>query len=250
MTGDDDNYLVVFYYNSGSDILTEQEILDSIKVEQNSKATPYSKYGQGNINIEIENENKSKYQTYTIPTQQPMLEDDNFDWENKEEVHIWGKYNFTGNEYFSVIAPGIYRYNAKANNLGIKPVNNGVVAKAICNRLKVETAAHVSSGSDYNNYFGISTTGTIDINMQDYETVENFKAKLKELYDGGTPLYIWYELEEEKRLPFTEEQKTVANQIENAKTYKGVTHIYSMDKVSPNMEVTYLKDIEMMIQGG
>lgn len=44
-TGENDIYLVVFYYLSNTDTLTEQEILDSIQIEENNQATEYEPYG-------------------------------------------------------------------------------------------------------------------------------------------------------------------------------------------------------------
>lgn len=47
----------------------------------------------------------------------------------------------------------------------------------------------------------------------------------------------------------TEEQSTILFDIErNAKTYKGVTHIYSNDAVSPNCYVEAVKDLTTLIQ--
>lgn len=43
-TETNDNYLCVFYYNSSSDTLTEQQILDSIQIEKGSTATSYVPY--------------------------------------------------------------------------------------------------------------------------------------------------------------------------------------------------------------
>lgn len=50
-------YLLFNCRNSQADTLTEQEILESIKIEEGPKVTPYSKYGQGNINFEMCNKN-------------------------------------------------------------------------------------------------------------------------------------------------------------------------------------------------
>ena len=50
------NYLVVFYYFT-RDTLTEQEILDSIKIVEGTEATPYSKYGQGCVKVTKCNKN-------------------------------------------------------------------------------------------------------------------------------------------------------------------------------------------------
>lgn len=43
-TGEDAKYLVVFYYNTNNVNYTEQEILDSIKIEKGTEATSYSSF--------------------------------------------------------------------------------------------------------------------------------------------------------------------------------------------------------------
>lgn len=56
-TDNTSKYIVVFYYNSDADTLTEQEILDSIKIEQGSKATKWSRFGHGCVNLKVQNKN-------------------------------------------------------------------------------------------------------------------------------------------------------------------------------------------------
>lgn len=51
-TGANDKYLALFYYLSGTDTLTEQEILDSIQIELGDKATDkvdYKKFGYNSV---------------------------------------------------------------------------------------------------------------------------------------------------------------------------------------------------------
>ena len=55
-TTDTAEYIVFWYYCTGSD-LTKQEILDSIKIEKNSIISSYTPYNQGSIDIRITNEN-------------------------------------------------------------------------------------------------------------------------------------------------------------------------------------------------
>ena len=50
-------YLLVFYYKSDSDTLTEQEILDSIKISKGTSTGAYSPYGQGSITVVNSNKN-------------------------------------------------------------------------------------------------------------------------------------------------------------------------------------------------
>lgn len=56
-TGDDAKYLVVFYHSMAVTSPTEQEVLDSIKIEKGTVVTPYSPYGQGSVEIEVCNKN-------------------------------------------------------------------------------------------------------------------------------------------------------------------------------------------------
>ena len=46
--------------------------------------------------------------------------------------------------------------------------------------------------------------------------------------------------------PYTEEQQVVYNQIKEAYSYKNVTNIFSLDEVSPIIEVAYKKDLETL----
>ena len=50
-------YLCVYYYKSDVDTLTEQEILNSIKVEEGRETTGYSPYNQGSIKLNIIKDN-------------------------------------------------------------------------------------------------------------------------------------------------------------------------------------------------
>ena len=59
-TDNNAKYLLFNCRNNQIDTLTEQEILDSIKIEENSTPTPYSKFGQGNISFEMCNKNLAK----------------------------------------------------------------------------------------------------------------------------------------------------------------------------------------------
>lgn len=63
-TSKNTKYLIVWFYTKDADTKTEQEILNSIKIEKGKVATPYSKYGQGNMNATVSNKNvynKLKY---------------------------------------------------------------------------------------------------------------------------------------------------------------------------------------------
>ena len=185
-----------------------------------------------------------KEQVFTIPTQQPMLMGDYFDWDNKEEVHNWAKYEFTGNE--NVTKHSTTNNNAFAiSNIPtniLRPINNNTNANVLSSNFlsyAVNTVVFSNRegiGIDVNGniiYIGTGLNSTIT-------TAEQLKSCFTKKYNAGTPVYIWYKLASPIRLTFTEEQKVVLEEIyQNAKTYKGTTHIYSTDEVGAVVEVEY-----------
>lgn len=225
----------------------------NIKVEK-GEPTSYSKYEQGNITVVIDNnlnqsENNYKCQNYEIPVQEEMLEGDMFNWESEQEVHTWDKYIITGNENWK-------KHNSTNNNSFyleasaiitniLTPTNNdekGTIINTHYNNYVVNNIV-------FNNIIGTGlATGSvfyIATGVNGISSVSDFKTWLKSQYESGTPVTIYYKKLEEKRIPFTEEQKEIAKQIiNNAKTYDKVTHIYSTDNVSPNISIIYKKDIE------
>ena len=54
-TGENDNYLLVYYLYNNSE--NEEEILSSIKIEEGTEATTYSPYGQGSVEVKKINSN-------------------------------------------------------------------------------------------------------------------------------------------------------------------------------------------------
>ena len=72
------------------------------------------------------------------------------------------------------------------------------------------------------------------------KTVEDFKNWLKE-----HPLTIYYKLATPTRLAFTDEQKAVAKELNNARTYKNVTNITTDSKAILSLD--YAKDLETLL---
>lgn len=367
ITDSNTKYLLFNCRNSQADTLTEQEILDSIKIEESSTPTPYSKYGQGNINVEMCNENKLKTDFtennkltvtanregyYAITDYRVYLEaNKTYSFSCKSSLNYGLK---TGNgkcicylmldkqfdyfiqlisnpKEFTVTKTGYYylRYDIYDNNTTAsfwdfqleegtqatnytphksqtctiptqKPLrkigeykdtfvrkNNKwyerqYIARKIFNGtenwrknfyaedipqyytniekplLDIVKSNYFYYGHSYENgrsvYMNLNSQLAVFINPilneSSISTLGEWKEWLVELNNSGNPLYIDYVLEEPQDIECTSEQTEILDKIENeAKTYKGVTHIYSTDKVEPNMEVTYLKDIEMMIGG-
>lgn len=81
----------------------------------------------------------------------------------------------------------------------------------------------------------------------DFSTVDEVKE-----YLSANPTTLFYELAEEIIEPYTDKQ------LQNATSYKNITHIFSTDEVSPLFDITYKKDLETLfnnlnsalVQGG
>lgn len=79
-----------------------------------------------------------------------------------------------------------------------------------------------------------------------YETLEDWKNFLAEQKQKGTPVIIEIELAEEETEDFTEDQKTVSSQLNNADMYKPVTNITTEDNMAL-IEAQYIADTKTYI---
>ena len=126
-TTENDNYLAIFYYNGSTDTLTEQEILDSIKIEKGTKATPYSPYGMGSVEIDVVNNNlfiPTLYSNNTKINQSNAvvtLEDDTFIFECTGGDMWFGNIISQGNKYTESSGKLIPVYNF--STLSVKILN-------------------------------------------------------------------------------------------------------------------------------
>ena len=179
-------------------------------------------------------------QSYIIPTQQEMLEGDYFDWDNEEEVHVWEKLVFKGNENWNLddIYNGIAQFSLSVNAVYIN--DDDTVIRTMSNYFK---GVGFDSSWLIDNCVTIRKHSRVRIMISKYTTVEQFKTWLKSKYDEGTPVIVYYKLATPKRLPFTEEQKEIAKELSHATTYEGTTHIYSTDNISPILKTTCGREI-------
>lgn len=342
------NYLVVMYYLT-SDTITEQQILDSIKIVEGTEIGEYSKYGQGSVKVtkcnknlydkntttdgkyiggngsiqtqsnimhsdyiqiktninyyitgrsdlsrvalydknktfleitsttqpngvlnitnsnckyiiinalltnkdtlQIEEKTATAYeehqeQSYIMPVQKEILEDDYFDWDNEEEVHTWNKLVLNGTEEFNSWtgnAPSGYKvFYLKILTNDINPQGD----------LKCNTFKYMEnpweSGKNAIGLQRVFKEVYISIESKYASTLEEFKAYLKSQYDAGTPVVVYYKLAKPTRLKFTDEQKVVAKELNNARTYKNVTNITTDSKAILSLD--YAKDQETQNQ--
>ena len=212
--GDDTRYIRYRF-------LTEPNIEPTqVQIEESSIATSYQEH---------------KEQTYTIPTQKPILKEDYFDFKNNKEVHVWQKVEFTGDERWALNATytNTIRFSLGASYLGISNIG-------YCNRNFVRTTeAH----GDYEYVFFANNLIYFNILKENLPTnkqnLEGFIELLRQWNSEGKPLKLYYRASQVEELDFTDEQIEVGKQISNSILYSGTTHIYSTDKIAPVLEVKY-----------
>lgn len=190
-----------------------------IQVETGSTPTTYVQY---------------QSQTAIMPIQQEMLEGD---YVADVEHHEWGKLVLTGNENF------VQAQNA--NKLNYFYLNYNLIkikGKIISNMLKSVKSGEIWNKTSYDDVVQVSDNKqTINIMLSDttITTLQQFKEKLKELYNAETPIIIYYELATPANLELTVEQKAIRDT--KLYTYKNITNIDVSDKLA-SVEVEYKKD--------
>ena len=177
-------------------------------------------------------------QSYIMPVQQEMLEGDYFDFENEEEVHVWKKYEATGNENWITSSSDFSSEKIYSAYLTISDMKEK--SKIYCTHFKniIDTTKQYI----FVPYSNILVTG---ISKDIASDVTGFKNYLKSQYDAGTPVVVYYKLETPNRLKFTDEQKVVAKELKNVRTYKKVTNITTDSKAI--LDLDYAKDLETLL---
>ena len=210
-----DNYLYIRCVPNGF-------TLDNIQIEENSTPTPYKEHQE---------------QSYIMPVQKEMLEGDYFDWDNEEEVHVWGNVvangtetiNKNSNSEFFSITKSMSQFDTSANAIKQSISNYGT-----------GTTLALGSGNTNNKYSFDASTIYLDCYNSNINTVEKLKVQLTK-----SNMKIYTKLSTPTRLKFTDEQKAVAKELNNARTYKNVTNITTDSKAI--LDLDYVKDLETLL---
>lgn len=206
--------------------------LSSIQLEENKEKTTLEQHEE---------------QSYIMPTQTEMLENDYLDYDNEEEVHVWGKKILDGTEEINLQwdASDKHGYRIAIDNIK-KTTSSSEKSLVISNSYKAYKQDDLFN-LKYKAY-GISNrynNSEVIIRNDDITTVADFKANLKSQYDAKTPVIVYYKQQTPTRLPFTDEQKAVAEELNNARTYKNVTNITTDSKAILSLD--YAKDLETLL---
>ena len=149
-------------------------------------------------------------------------------------IKKYDEYVFTGNETFSFTDNGARIMSntgriSQLKNVYISiPQSSSNITPSFCTHYTVDGQGNVVKGS---NKFGFSQYDNAKFIYfpADYSTIEEFKAKLKALYDAGTPVKVQFQLEN----PETIELDTV----KPLKSYIGQNNI--SNNADADMKVTY-----------
>ena len=196
---------------------------EKIILEQNSTETDYEQHEE---------------QSYIIPVQSEMLEGDYFDFDNEEEVHVWGNVvvngtetiNKNSNSEFFSITKSMSQFDTSAKGIKQSISNYGT-----------GTTLTLGSGNTNNKYSFNASTIYLDCYNSNINTVEKLKVQLTK-----NNMKIYAKLATPQRIAFTEEQKAVAKELSNARTYKNVTNITTDSKAVLSLD--YAKDLEELTE--
>lgn len=189
---------------------------------------------------------KHEEENYILPVQEELLEGDYFvkEADGWKEVHTWNKKILNGieNWVLNSVYPSVFYLDNLDN---IDTDRNDYELK--CDTYKYVAPISTSANAQNNTIFGFLQNSTtlfsrITIKDERFTTVSDFKNNLE-----SKNVIAYYKNAIPTKLPCTEEQIAVLEQLNNAKSYEDSTNVYSTNEVSPIFKVTAIKDINSVI---
>lgn len=167
---------------------------------------PYEAYYGHDVNIPLTNSSIGNYF-------------DVIDRENKVQDKVIQELILTGNENynFNNVENGIYQYSITPAK---KPIYiNDSIIRAMSNYFK-----GVGRDGSWNIDNSITTNmSNIRFMTSQYTTVEDFKVKIKELYEAGTPVKVYYVAETADKISLSEKIK---QELDKFELYDGLNNIF------------------------
>lgn len=251
------NYVLFFYDKNGNFLTTGNTDNYKVKTPSHAKYMNFRCFvadyvaDYSNLKIQIEKNTietpfeQHEEQSYIMPVQKEMLQGDYFDFDNEEEVHIWNKLVLTGDEVimYSIAQGDYYLFQIRKND-AMRDI------PFVCNKfINASNWGVTNSRESINNQYNSGTLMQFKVlsSRLSETSAKGVKLWLKAQYDAGMPVIVYYKLQTPTRLAFTDEQKAVAKKLNNARTYKNVTNIYSTDEISPIIDLDYAKDLETLL---
>ena len=203
-----------------------------IQVEINNSATNIVEH-KGNI--------------YDLPLQKSFYKIDNYsdifvkEDEKWYEKHYIKELSLTGNDSETWTAKITDTFSKYQWSRALSDKLNILNSQIFCTHFKQITVAQ----SDALNIEGIANGLYPDYSLMivtdKIKSLADFKTKLKELYESGNPIKIYYILKTPELIECTEEQTQILEQLNNLYLYEGINYLYSTDEISPIFKVFYDK---------
>lgn len=132
-------------------------------------------------------------------------------------------------------------YNETTHHFTIRPTDKAF------GQMEILSNMFVNSTEATKVYSVVGNNSNADIIFKmplEYATVDSFKTFLAQQKQAGTPVIVEYPLSEEEVEEYTEEQQTQRDQLQNAKTYKTVTNVFTDNA---EVEMNYIADTKTYV---
>lgn len=235
----DKNYNTLSLLNSNNSNVNYTDIVNRIQVRfiipSSTSSITYTNFKFG-IMV-LDDENIEEYKPYiginiSIPLQNSAIGDyfDVIDRENNRQYKIVQELILNGDE------TDWGREDTAVGTRFFKPLQNSIISNA--NKAPYALCTHFKLANDGGTYntignlfaiYTINTAGRIAFgSFTDISTVDEWKAKLKELYEAGTPVKVYYVAKTSKQEPLSEEVK---QELDKFKLYDDLNNVF-IDKGS------------------
>lgn len=248
-TSSNSKYLCIGFYNASSDTLTVQEILNSIKVEEGTKATSYSPYNCGSVDVKVSNGTNitvEGYEEQTVTLQLPegmeMCKIGDYADKFVKQNGKWYKYKQIMK--MRIMPANVLRIEGIDSTKGYIVLYN-IQNKSLNNRtLYCNSLSNIGLGGseDNSNKIGINNINTDEQMRFRYKTGELTLVGAREFLTNNEVI-IQYVAKTSVSEEITDE--TLINELDSiAKlyTYKGTTYISSDNIPSPTFTIQYVKN--------
>ena len=199
---------------------------------------------KGSTEIKMKNADETQEKSYTLPIQQEMLKGDYFvkEADGWKEVHNYNKKEFDGTEEIALTS----------NSNSFTCVINDMYIASNFNELLNFYSNHYikSTWTERNVNNKENTIASFMTSLGFYKgklnTTNQFKQQLSNWKNEGNPLVVYYPLSTSNKLPCTEEQIEILEELNNLDLYKPVTNIITTEDIAL-LKLKYALDVETYV---